>query len=116
MFLDAPDAGHGFRRNPQRLPLLWRLILRDPEMHGAVPDNNVLRPDFRPFLAAELGEEPLAQRAVVPLALAWRRTFCRPDRAHDIGPADDADDLAVAHHWHALDPLRLQQCRDVGEF
>ena len=56
MFLDAADAWRSFRRDPQRLPLFAELILGDPEMNDAVAHNNVLWPDLRPLLTAELGE------------------------------------------------------------
>ena|SRR5438477_11778751 len=49
-------------------------------------DEDVLRPDLRPFLTAELGEKARAGRAIIALAFARWRTLCRPDRANDIGP------------------------------
>ena len=88
MFFDASDAGDRFCRDPQRLPLFGRLILRDPEMNDAVADNDVFRPDPRPLLTPELGEEAGADRAVVALTLAQWRTLCRPDRTDNVCPAD----------------------------
>src|SRR5262249_37629333 len=111
VFLDATDSGDSFRRDPQRLPLFARLILGDPEMNDPVADNNVLWPDLRPLLAAELGEETGADRAVVALTLVLWCTLCRSDRADDVCAADDPDKPALAHDRHALDPLRLQQRR-----
>ena len=64
MFLDAADARNRYRCDPQRLPLLARLILGDPEMNDAVADNNVFRPDPCPFLGAKLGEKSAADRAI----------------------------------------------------
>jgi len=88
VFLDAADAGNRFRRDPQRLPVFARLILGDPEMNNTVADDDVLRPDPRPLLAAELGEETGADRAVVALTLARWCALCRPDRADNVCPAD----------------------------
>src|SRR5438874_5637948 len=48
-------------------------------------DEDVLRPDLRPFLTAELGEKARASSDHSP-RLRARRTLCRPDRANDIGP------------------------------
>ena len=81
VFLDAADAGDRFRRDPQRLALFTRLILGDPEMNDTVADDDVLRPDPRPLLAAEPGEEAGADRAVVALTLARWCALCRPDCA-----------------------------------
>src|SRR5262245_53038421 len=92
--LDAADAGNSFRRNPQRLLLLVRLVRGEPEMHDPVADDNVLRPDPCPFLAAKLGEKPAADCAVVGLFLTRWRTLCRPDRADDVCPADNPDKRA----------------------
>jgi hypothetical protein len=73
VFLDPADSGDSFCRDPQRLPLFARLILGDPEMNDPVADNNVLRPDLRPLLTTEGGEETGADRPVVALARAlWR--------------------------------------------
>jgi hypothetical protein len=44
----------------------------------------------------------------------WR-ALCRPYRADDVCPAYDTDNLALSHDRHALDPLRLQQRRDVAK-
>src|SRR5271165_140565 len=96
VFLHTADASDRFRRDPQRLPLFVRLILGDPEMNNTVADNSVLRPDLRPLLTAELGEETGADGAVVAVTL-WRRcTLCRPNRAHNVCPADDPDNLAFS--------------------
>ena len=113
MLLDAADSKDSFRRYPQRLPLFAKLILGDPEMNDPVADNNVLRPDLCPLLTAERGEETGADRPVVALTRGLRRALCRPHRADDVCSADDPDKLALAHDRNALDPLRLQQRRDV---
>ena len=72
-------------------------------MHDTVADDNVLRPDLRPFFATKFGDEPSADRAVVILALARWRALCRRERADEVGPADNADDFAIARHWHAFE-------------
>ena len=41
-------------------------------------DEDVLRPDLRPFLTAELGEKARAGRAIIALAFARWRTFVAP--------------------------------------
>ena len=81
MFLDAADSRDSFRCDPQRLPLFARLVLGDPA------DNNVLRPDLRPLLAAKFGEETGADRPVVAVARVLWRALCRPHRADDVCPA-----------------------------
>src|SRR6202008_4151563 len=107
---------NSFCRDSQRLPLFARLVLGDPEMNDTVANNDVLRPDLRPLLTAEFGEEIGADRAIVALTLARWRALCCSERAHNVCPADDPDNLALAHHWHALDPLCLQQRRNFGKF
>ena len=47
-------------------------------MYDAIADDNVLRPNFRPFLTAQLGEQTRPDRAVVNLALSRCCTLCRP--------------------------------------
>src|SRR5262249_47907760 len=81
-------------------------------MNDTVADNNVLRPDLRPLLTAELGEQTGADGAVVALFLTRWRALCGPDRADNVCSADNPDDLALAHDRNALDPFCLQQRRD----
>ena len=57
VFLDATDSGDCLRCDTQGLSFFRRLIRRNPEMHRAVAYEDVLGPDLRPFLAAELGEQ-----------------------------------------------------------
>src|SRR5580704_10028632 len=95
---------------------LFGLVGREPEMHDAVSDDNVLRPDPRcPIFMAEFAEKSGTDRPVVALALARQRTLCRAERANEISSADDADDLAVTRDWDALDPPRFQQCGDITQ-
>src|SRR5271155_2755996 len=94
---------------------LFGLVRREPEMHDAVSDDDVLRPyPRRPIFVAELAEKAGADRPVVAFALARQCALCRAERANEIGPADDADDLAIAHDGDALDPPRFQQRGDVA--
>jgi hypothetical protein len=78
VFFDPSDADDIFRRNPQRLPLLVRLVRGEPEMHDPIADDDVLRSDPRPLLAAKLGEKSAADRAVVGLALTRHDVLDRP--------------------------------------
>ena len=91
-------------------------------MHDTVPDDDVRRPNFgpvlhlKPLLSLELGEQLLADGPVVTIGVARRLALRRRQCPHEIRSADDSNELAVADHRHALDPIRLEQHCDVGEF
>jgi hypothetical protein len=55
MLLDATDAADAFGRNAQRLPLFCGLIIGNPQMHDAIADDYVFRPNhLRPFFTGQL--------------------------------------------------------------
>jgi len=93
VFLDTADAGDCFRRDLQRLSFFAGLILGDPEVYNTVADHNVLRPDLRPLLATEFGEESGTDRPIVVLTLRRWGALCRPIRAYYVCAADDPDNF-----------------------
>ena len=52
--------------------------------------------------------------AMAPGAVVLLRQFFAEEAAQQVGAADDADELAVAHDRHALDVIGGQHMRDLA--
>jgi hypothetical protein len=63
VLFDSPNPYNVLGRDPQRSPLLLRLVVTQPEMHDTVLDDDVCRPDLapilhrKPLLPLQLGEQ-----------------------------------------------------------
>ena len=65
MLLDAANAGDVLGGDAQGLPLFFRAVVGHPDMHDAIPDDDVGRPGVNPLLPLQFGQEFLTNRAVV---------------------------------------------------
>jgi hypothetical protein len=75
------------------------MTLREPKsVHGWVPSRDNSQPDLAVLLGVAVGLGVLGG-----------------DGLDEIGPAHDADQLAVAHDRHTLDAMLLEQRRDLAE-
>jgi hypothetical protein len=81
----------------------------------AVLDRDIGRRHFGPSLRLQLGEQFLADRAVVGFGFARLLVDGHRERAHQVRSAHDPDKLAVANDRRSLDPVCLEQYGDVGD-
>ena len=84
-------------------------------MDDAVLDGDIGRGNLGPFLRLQLGQHPVADRAVIGLGAARRLADCHRESPHEVRPANDPDELAVAQDRHPFDPVGLQQDGDIGD-
>ena len=84
-------------------------------MDDPVPDDDVRGPHVNPLLPLELGEQSCADGVVVAVGRNGGLALGHRQRPHEVRPAHDAGQLAVAKHRHTLDSFGLEQGRNVGE-
>ena len=84
-------------------------------MDDPVPDDDVRGPHVNPLLPLELGEQSCADGVVVAVGRDGGLALGHRQRPHEVRPAHDAGELAVAKHRNAFDSFGLEQGRNVGE-
>ena len=77
-------------------------------MHDPVPHDDVSRRYVHPLLSAQLGEELIADGAVIGIGDSGRRALRGCESPHQVCTANDADELAVMDDRHPLYPLCLE--------
>ena len=70
-------------------------------MNDAVLNGDIGWRDLGPFLRFQLGQKPVADRAVIVLGATWHLADRHRERPHEVRPADDPDELAVAQDGHS---------------
>src|SRR5580704_7761617 len=116
VLLDAANPGNILGRGAEGPLLFFGAVVGHPEMHDPIPDDDIGRPGVNPLLPLQLGQEFLADRAVVGGGVGAEATSRRRQRPYKVGAADDADQLPVSENRHPLDPFGLQQICYIGEF
>src|ERR1019366_521416 len=115
VFLNVFDTRRILGGDADRLALLQRLVVGIPKMHDIVPHHDFSSLDFGPWLVSQLREQRVADGEIIGSRNAPRRALRRYHGTHEIGPADDANELAVANDRHPPDPFAVQQVGDFSE-
>src|SRR6201987_3497252 len=108
VLFDLADPGDVLGGDAHRLPLLFGPVVGEPEMHDPVPDDDVRCPHVNPLLSGQFSDQLLTDRVVVAIGIDRRFALRHRQGPHEVRPADDADELAVAKDRHALDSLCLE--------
>src|SRR5687768_16735257 len=114
VILDTPNARHILAEHQRSLPLLLRLN-SPPERYDAIGYGEVDRPRTRPNLMIERISDLIADGAVAGDRGAPAEMRRDGERTDQIGPADDADDMAGTHDRDTLYALLLEQFCNLAE-
>src|SRR6516162_11806753 len=103
VLFDLAHPGDVFGGNAHCLPFLVGPVVGEPQVHDPVPDDDVGSPHVNPLLPLQLGDQLLTDRAIVTVSFDCRLALRYCQSPHEVGPADDANELAVANNRHTLD-------------
>jgi hypothetical protein len=84
-------------------------------MDHTVLDGHVRGRNFSPSLRLQLGQQLLPDGTVIGVGAARWFIDRHSESLHEVGPAYDPDQFAVAHDRDTLDPVRLQQKGGIGD-
>jgi hypothetical protein len=115
VLFDGKDANDILCSDVQRPSFLFGMILREPEMYDPTSNDDIRSPRPGPLLCLQLGEQLLADYVVVCIRARERLTLDRRQCPHEVRPADDAHQLAIAYHRHPLDPFGFEEVSDFSE-